>query len=90
MVIHYDPWWNIAAQNQATDRSYRIGQENPVTVLRLIVKGTVEDRILSLQESKRRLAETILGGEGVATTELDRQELLNLLEEADQMIREGN
>ncbi|MBR0381610.1 MAG: DEAD/DEAH box helicase [Eubacterium sp.] len=90
VVIHYDPWWNIAAQNQATDRSYRIGQENPVTVLKLIAKGTVEDRILSLQESKRKLAETILSAEGVGTTELDRQELLNLLEEADQMIREGN
>ncbi|KTD20735.1 DNA/RNA helicase SNF2 [Legionella londiniensis] len=54
-VIHYDPWWNPAVEDQATDRSHRLGQENPVFVYKLITKGTVEEAILQLQEKKRRL-----------------------------------
>jgi SNF2 family DNA or RNA helicase len=46
MVIHYDPWWNVAAQNQATDRAHRFVQKNTVTVVKLIVKGTIEERIM--------------------------------------------
>ncbi len=61
-VIHYEPWWNPAAQSQATDRAYRIGQKNPVFVHNLIVAGSVEERMLRLQERKRHLADTILGG----------------------------
>ena len=60
IVIHYDPWWNVAAQNQATDRAHRIGQENQVTVFKLITKGTVEENILNLQEMKRELAESVV------------------------------
>lgn len=52
IVIHYDPWWNIAVQNQATDRAYRIGQKNPVTVYKLIAQNTIEENILKLQEKK--------------------------------------
>ena len=81
VVIHYDPWWNLAAQNQATDRSYRIGQKKMVTVYRLIAKGTIEERILDLQKSKNRLAENILGVEDVSSASLSREDLLNLLEE---------
>jgi len=61
-VIHYDPWWNPAAQAQATDRAYRIGQKRPVFVYNLIVAGSVEERMLQLQERKRKLASAILGG----------------------------
>lgn len=60
VVIHYDPWWNVAAQNQATDRTHRIGQEKQVTVFKLITKGTIEENILKLQESKKNLAEQII------------------------------
>lgn len=59
-VIHYDPWWNVAAQNQATDRAHRIGQEKKVTVYKLIAKDTVEEAILDLQEAKSQLAQGIL------------------------------
>jgi superfamily II DNA or RNA helicase len=60
-VIHYDPWWNPAAQSQATDRAYRIGQTRPVFVHSLIVAGSVEERMLALQRRKRNLAEAIIG-----------------------------
>jgi len=61
-VIHYDPWWNPAAQAQATDRAYRIGQKRPVFVYNLIVAGSVEERMLQLQDRKRKLANAILEG----------------------------
>ncbi|MBO6070439.1 MAG: SWF/SNF helicase family protein [Succinivibrionaceae bacterium] len=61
-VIHYDPWWNLAVQNQATDRAHRIGQTKNVTVYRLILKGTIEEKILELQKTKKDLAESILEG----------------------------
>ncbi|AHE67480.1 superfamily II DNA/RNA helicase, SNF2 family [Legionella oakridgensis ATCC 33761 = DSM 21215] len=59
-VIHYDPWWNPAVEEQATDRSHRIGQENPVFVYKLIAEGTVEEAILRMQEKKRALVTGIL------------------------------
>ncbi len=62
-VIHYDPWWNPQAQEQATDRAYRIGQRRPVFVYDLFVAGSVEERMLQLQRRKRRLADAILAGE---------------------------
>ena len=55
VVIHYDPWWNVAAQDQATDRAHRIGQQHTVTVYKLIAKDTIEERIMQMQESKRDL-----------------------------------
>ncbi len=61
-VIHYDPWWNPAAENQATDRAYRIGQDKPVFVHKLICKDTVEQRIQELQASKSELADALLDG----------------------------
>lgn len=79
VVIHFDPWWNLAAQNQATDRAHRIGQTKTVTVFRLIVKGTIEEKILELQEKKKKLSDDILGGESVSSTALDKDELLALL-----------
>ena len=79
VVIHYDPWWNVAAQNQATDRAHRIGQTKVVTVYRLILKDTIEDRILELQEQKRALAEDLLSAEAVSSSSISRDELLALL-----------
>jgi SNF2 family DNA or RNA helicase len=61
-VIHYDPWWNPAVENQATDRAHRIGQDKPVFVYKLITEGTVETKIQRMQEKKSRLAEGILSG----------------------------
>ncbi|MGZ8153076.1 MAG: hypothetical protein ACXW0Q_10305, partial [Methylovulum sp.] len=58
-VIIYDPWWNPATESQATDRSYRIGQDKPVFVYKLITENTVEEKILAMQERKRNLAESI-------------------------------
>jgi SNF2 family DNA or RNA helicase len=63
-VIHYDPWWNPAAQMQATDRAHRIGQTRPVFVYDLIAAGSVEERMLRLQQRKRQLAELVLQGGG--------------------------
>ncbi|MDR2043194.1 MAG: DEAD/DEAH box helicase [Clostridium sp.] len=79
IVIHYDPWWNLAVQEQATDRAHRIGQKNVVTVYRLLVKGTIEENITKLQERKRELAQQVLGGEGMDSGSFTREELLELL-----------
>ncbi|GET14481.1 hypothetical protein SN4111_07430 [Ligilactobacillus agilis] len=63
VVIHYNPWWNQAAQNQATDRAHRIGQVHKVTVYNLISKGTIEEKILEMQKNKQQLADNILGSD---------------------------
>jgi superfamily II DNA or RNA helicase len=63
-VIHYDPWWNPAVENQATDRAHRIGQDKPVFVYKLIVAGSIEEKILALQERKADLADGILSADG--------------------------
>jgi SNF2 family DNA or RNA helicase len=76
-VIHYDPWWNSAAQAQATDRAHRIGQKNPVFVYKLIAAGSVEERMLRLQSKKAHLASTLLGTEGAASP-LDEEVLDDL------------
>ena len=79
VVIHYDPWWNVAAQNQATDRAHRIGQTRIVTVYKLIVKDTIEERILEMQENKKQLAEDILSSESISSSTISREDLLELL-----------
>ena len=79
IVIHYDPWWNVAAQNQATDRAHRIGQEKQVSVFKLIMKDTVEENILKLQEQKRDLADQIISGEQVSIGSLSKEELMKIL-----------
>ena len=79
-VIHYDPWWNPAAQDQATDRAYRIGQTRPVFVYNLIAAGSVEERMMALQKRKRRLAENIIGsGVNRAAPSLNEAEVEHLL-----------
>ncbi len=80
IVIHYDPWWNVAAQNQATDRAYRIGQKNPVQVYKLITQDTIEEKIVELQQAKQSLAETVTGAADGAILSMKPEELLQLLE----------
>jgi len=79
-VIHYDPWWNPAVETQATDRAHRIGQDKPVFVYKLITEGTVEEKILALQDKKRRLAESMYGKEdGGKELPIDAETLASLL-----------
>ena len=80
MVIHYDPWWNLAAENQATDRAHRIGQKKVVSVFRLIAKDTIEEGVLKLQNKKRELSEQVTSEASVLTS-MGRTELIRLLEE---------
>ncbi len=81
IVIHYDPWWNVAAQNQATDRAYRIGQKNPVQVYKLIAQDTIEEKIVELQQAKQQLADTVTGSADGAILSMKPEELLQLLGE---------
>lgn len=78
-VIHYDPWWNPAAEDQATDRAYRIGQDKPVFVYKLIASGSVEERILEMQSRKATLAKSVLDGGLSSSTQLTMNDLNNLL-----------
>ena len=81
VVIHYDPWWNIAVENQASDRAYRIGQKKSVQVIKLVTEGTIEEKIIKIQESKRKLSENLLenkDGEKVLF-EMSDKELMELL-----------
>ena len=80
IVIHYDPWWNLAAQNQATDRAYRIGQKHKVTVFRLIAKNTIEERILEMQESKQQLSKQIISEEQFSMEYLSPKMLEEILQ----------
>jgi SNF2 family DNA or RNA helicase len=79
-VIHYDPWWNPAVENQATDRAHRIGQTKPVFVYKLVARGTVEEKIVALQAGKAALAAGILSGEAGATKSLTADDLKALFE----------
>ena len=80
MVVHYDPWWNLAAQNQATDRAHRIGQQKNVTVYKLITKDSIEEKVLELQETKRELADRIIGQGTEQAAPMTREDMLRLLE----------
>ena len=79
IVIHYDPWWNQAAQNQATDRTHRIGQTQRVTVYELIAADTIEEQIQTIKADKSRLAEDVLSGESISSSILNKEDLLALL-----------
>ena len=83
IVIHFDPWWNPAVEEQATDRAHRIGQENVVEVIKIIARGTIEEKVVALQEEKRRLISEIMdeglsGSKGIAS--LTEDELLGLFD----------
>lgn len=79
VVIHYDPWWNVAAQNQAADRAHRMGQQRPVQVYKLIAESTVEERITDLQRQKQSLADAVVHADGLSLSALSDEELLRLL-----------
>lgn len=78
IVIHFDPWWNISAENQASDRAYRIGQKNNVTVYKLIAKGTIEEKIRELQSAKSELADSLIGTDGGGIAAMSREDLMSL------------
>jgi SNF2 family DNA or RNA helicase len=79
-VIHMDPWWNPAVEDQASDRAHRIGQQRPVTIYRLVTQGTIEEKIVALHHRKRDLAEQLLEGTGVSGR-ISAADLLRLLQE---------
>lgn len=79
MVIHYDPWWNKAAMDQASDRAHRIGQENVVTVMNLVVRDSVEEKIIALQQKKAEMADAVMDGSGISRHRLTREDLLKCL-----------
>ncbi len=78
VVIHFDPWWNISAQNQATDRTHRIGQENKVQVFKLIANDTIEEKIEKLQQNKKDLAESVIQKGEVIINTLSQDEINSL------------
>jgi SNF2 family DNA or RNA helicase len=79
-VIHFDPWWNPAVEAQATDRAHRLGQKKVVTSYKLIARGTVEEKILSLQTRKRALTQGLLGGEETLAEAVNWEDIRELLE----------
>jgi superfamily II DNA or RNA helicase len=79
-VIHYDPWWNPAVENQATDRAHRIGQDKPVFVYKLVTVGSIEEKIVALQERKAQLANAILSDDGANVAKFSAEEIESLFE----------
>lgn len=75
-----DPWWNPAVEDQASDRAHRIGQQRPVTIYRLVTKGTIEEKIVKLHQDKRDLADSLLEGTDVSG-KMSTDELLALIQE---------
>lgn len=78
MVIHYDPWWNISAENQATDRAYRIGQKNNVQVYKLITKDSIEEKIYELQKRKEQLTDNMLNTQTTFVNKLSKEDIMQL------------
>ena len=79
-VVHLDPWWNPAIEEQASDRAYRIGQQKPVTVYRLIAANTIEEKIIALHQTKKNMADALLEG-GDVSASMSREEMIELLRE---------
>ncbi|MGL6116582.1 DEAD/DEAH box helicase, partial [Plesiomonas sp.] len=79
-VIHLDPWWNPAVEDQASDRAHRMGQTQPVTVYRLVAEGTIEEKIVALHSEKRELADKVLSGQS-HVDKIDSEQLFNLLQQ---------
>ena len=78
IVIHYDPWWNLSAENQATDRAYRIGQKNNVQVYKLITKNSIEEKIDNLQQRKAALIDDVLDTQATFISKLTEEEIMDL------------
>ena len=81
MVIHYDPWWNLSAENQATDRAYRIGQKNNVQVYKLITKNSIEEKIYELQQRKAELIDNMLSTKTSFINKMSKEDIMRLFEE---------
>jgi len=77
-VIHLDPWWNPAVEDQASDRAHRIGQQRPVTIYRLVTRHTVEEKIVRMHSRKRDLADSLLKGSDISG-KMSSEELLELI-----------
>ena len=77
-VIHFDPWWNVSAQNQATDRAYRIGQKNNVQVFNLVMKDSVEEKIIELQKRKKELADMFVENNSGGLSQMSKEDILSL------------
>ena len=80
VVVHYDPWWNVAVQNQATDRAHRIGQTKKVVVYKLIAKNSIEEKIQKLQEDKKSLSEQVIQGDANTLSSMSKDDFLSLLD----------
>ncbi|MFT7512189.1 MAG: SNF2 family DNA or RNA helicase, partial [Candidatus Omnitrophota bacterium] len=80
MVIHYDPWWNPAVENQASDRAYRIGQKRTVLVQKLITKGTVEEKVLALQKKKKAVIDATIESDEELMGKMSWDDVQDLLE----------
>ena len=80
MVIHFDPWWNLSQENQATDRAYRIGQRNNVQVFKLITKGTIEEKIQELQDRKSKMIDDVIKSGETLITKMTKEDILKLFE----------
>ena len=80
VVIHYDPWWNVSSENQATDRAYRIGQKNSVQVYKLITTNSIEEKINKLQEKKAKLSSSLLSTEETFINKFSKEEIMELFE----------
>ena len=79
-VIHLDPWWNPAIEDQASDRAYRIGQQTPVIIYRIIAADTIEEKIIALHKTKKNMADALLEG-GDVSASMSRDEMIELLKE---------
>ena len=77
-VIHYDPWWNVSAQNQATDRAYRIGQKTNVQVFNLVMKDSVEEKIIEMQKRKKELADMFVENNSGGLSQMSKEDILSL------------
>ena len=80
VVIHYDPWWNVSAENQATDRAYRIGQRNNVQVFKLISENSIEEKIQKLQDKKQDLTDSVIKSGETFISQMSKEELLGLFD----------
>jgi SNF2 family DNA or RNA helicase len=80
VVIHFDPWWNVSSENQATDRAYRMGQKNSVQVYKLITSNSIEEKINAMQEKKEKLSKDILSTEETFINKLSKEDILDLFE----------
>ena len=80
VVIHYDPWWNVSSENQATDRAYRIGQKNSVQVYKLITSNSIEEKINKMQEKKEKLSKDVLSTKETFINKMSKEEILNLFD----------